>query len=143
MRQPEEELRDLIAEWVRKAEMDCKSVELLIPQSDLGEVVVFHAQQAVEKLLKAMLTRHQIEFPKSHEIRLLLALLREKEPALAEQLADCVWLDPFAVEIRYPADRPDILPGDVEKALDLTRAARFAISAALRSFLSGGTESSD
>lgn len=62
MRQPEEELRGLIAEWVRKAEMDKKSVELLIPQSDLGEVAVFHAHQAVEKLLKAVLTRHQIEF---------------------------------------------------------------------------------
>ncbi|MBY0525833.1 MAG: HEPN domain-containing protein [Gemmataceae bacterium] len=47
------------------------------------EAVCFHAQQCVEKYLKAILVYRSIPFPKSHNIRVLMALVpRRSRPAL-------------------------------------------------------------
>lgn len=77
---------------------------------------VFHGQQAAEKYLKALLTRHQIEFAKTHIIRRLLILLEPVDPAMVDALDDVNWLSPFGAEIRYPGDRPEALPGDEVRA---------------------------
>jgi HEPN domain-containing protein len=100
-------------------------------------MVVFHAQQAVEKYLKALLTRHQTEFPKTHVIRHLLLLLQPVEPALANALEDANWLSPFGVDIRYPADFPETLPGDEARALELARRVKNAVTAALHPYFGG------
>ena len=63
MRPPEEEIRLLAGEWVKKADLDFKTVVRLSAESEFRDIVGFHAQQAAEKYLKALLTRHQIEFP--------------------------------------------------------------------------------
>lgn len=39
-------------------------------------IVGFHAQQAVEKAIKSVLTRREIEYPRTHNIAMLLELLR-------------------------------------------------------------------
>ena len=39
-------------------------------------VIGFHAQQAVEKSLKSVLTRHEIEFPRTQNLTMLIELLR-------------------------------------------------------------------
>ena len=54
---------------LRKAEQDLNAAgSLLRSASGLQAVVAFHAQQAVEKYLKALLVRHQVYFPKTHDI---------------------------------------------------------------------------
>lgn len=40
-----------------------------------ADVVCFHAEQCVEKYLKALLTLKAIDFPKTHNIAELVALL--------------------------------------------------------------------
>jgi HEPN domain-containing protein len=62
MRPPEEEIRLLVAEWIRKADLDFKTAVRLSAEGEFRDVVGFHAQQAAEKYLKALLTRRQIEF---------------------------------------------------------------------------------
>jgi len=99
---------------------------------------VFHAQQAVEKYLKALLVRQQIEFPKTHDIEKLLRLLRTVYPELADSLLDAKWLTPCGVEIRYPGDFPETLPGDENRAVELAGRARDAVMALLGPYLSGG-----
>ena len=84
-----------------------------------------------EKYLKALLTKRQLEFPKTHEIRRLLELLNESDHEVVEALPDAKWLDPFGVEIRYPSDRPETLPGDEKRALKLAERTRAAVSKAL------------
>jgi hypothetical protein len=39
------------------------------------------------------------------------------EPTLADALEDANWLSPFGVDIRYPTDFPETLPGDEAGAL--------------------------
>jgi len=99
MRPPEEEIRLLVAEWIGKADLDFKTVVRLGAESEFRDIVGFHAQQAAEKYLKALLTRHQIEFPKTHVIRRLLILLEPVDPAMVEALDDANWLSPFGAEM--------------------------------------------
>jgi len=77
------------------------------------------------------LTKRQLEFPRTHELRRLLELLRASDREVAEALADAKWLDPFGVEIRYPSDRPETLPGDEQRALQLAERTRVAVTKAL------------
>ena len=86
MRPPEAEIRLLVREWVKKADLDLKTVVRLSAESEFRDIVGFHAQQAAEKYLKALLTRHQIEFPKTHVLKRLLILLEPVEPTMAHAL---------------------------------------------------------
>jgi HEPN domain-containing protein len=135
MKRPEDEIRQLVSEWLRKADLDLLTVDRLCSEDPFRDVVAFHAQQAAEKYLKALLTRHQIEFPKTHELRRLLELLAGVEPQLAASLTDIKWLEPFGVEVRYPGERPDTLPGDEQRARELARSVRSAALAVLDPYL--------
>jgi len=135
MRPHEDEIRQLVAAWLRKADLDFETVLHLLPEDRFRDVVVFHSQQAAEKYLKALLTRHQIEFPKTHELRRLLELLRPADPVLSGALGGLKWLEPFGVEIRYPGDRPETLPGDEHRARQLAQTVREAVRAQLEPFL--------
>ena len=138
MRPPEDEIRRLVAEWIRKADLDLRTVLRLSADEEFRDVVSFHSQQAAERYLKALLTRHQIEFPKTHIIRRLLILLHSVDPSLAELLDDANWLSPFGADIRYPGDRPETLPGDEARARKLAQKVRDTVMAVLGPYLSCG-----
>jgi len=65
----EQVIWDFVQDWLRKAEGDFAAAEHLLglAQQDCF-TAAFHAQQAAEKFLKALLVRHQIPFPKTHDI---------------------------------------------------------------------------
>jgi HEPN domain-containing protein len=48
----------------------------------------FHAQQAAEKYLKALLARHGLEVPRTHVIEQLLDLIAPVVPRAAAQLQE-------------------------------------------------------
>jgi HEPN domain-containing protein len=139
MRPPDHELRLLLSEWVRKADLDFRTVLRLSDDSEFREVIAFHAQQAVEKYIKALLTIRRIEFPKTHDIHRLLELLGLIDPALAADLEKSAWLTPFGVQIRYPADRPETLPGDEHRARQLAEHVRTRVMAILEPYLAEPT----
>jgi len=59
--------------WINKAEEDLLVCKILLGSDDFPTMAVcFHAQQACEKYLKAFLTSNQIEFPKIHDLVILL-----------------------------------------------------------------------
>jgi hypothetical protein len=56
-------------EWLAHAESDLNLARLAKDRDNvLPEQVCFHAQQAAEKALKAVLLHHKIEFPFIHDI---------------------------------------------------------------------------
>jgi HEPN domain-containing protein len=76
-----------------------EAVLSFVPVSD--SIVGFHAQQAVEKLLKALLTQLDVPYERTHSLNRLLILLEshgESLPSTALSLGD---LNDFAVEYRY------------------------------------------
>jgi HEPN domain-containing protein len=64
-------------------------------------VIGFHAQQAVEKSVKSVLTRHEIEFPRTHNLSMLIELLRLHAITLPPDADDLARLTPFGVALRY------------------------------------------
>ena len=91
-----------------KAREDQRIVEALAGQAGIPAWGVgFHAQQAVEKSLKAVLSSRSIHHPRTHDLALLLDLLREARVALPPDADILPSLTPFAVEQRYPLDVPE------------------------------------
>lgn len=66
------------------------------------EIFGFHAQQAIEKSLKAWLAIRSIDFPLTHDISRLLSLL-EEDGIDASQFLPLVQFAVFAVQARYEA----------------------------------------
>ena len=124
---PDPEALAVARKWVRKADADLHVAERMADEAalDLGirEIVGFHCQQAAEKYLKALLTSHQADFPKTHDIHVLLELVDQIDPTAAEAMREADWLSPFGVRVRYPGDAPEMLPGDGERGHSISRAA--------------------
>ena len=128
MRPPEEVKREIVRQWLAKAEQDITSAEALLSQDPpLLYPSCFHAQQAAEKYLKALLTWHQIEFPKTHAIEQLLDLVKAAERETASSLRDAVALTPYGVDIRYPGDQPEPNREEAREAVELARKVRDAV----------------
>ena len=70
-----DETGEAVRQWRAKARSDWTTVEILLGSERCpADTVCFHCQQLVEKLLKALLTRHGIEAPKTHDLRRLIRL---------------------------------------------------------------------
>ena len=139
MKLPDEALALLVRQWIAKAEVNYRTAERLVRDDEpIRESIAFHCQQAAEKYLKAFLVWRNVEFPKTHSIGRLLDLVSGVAPDLSTALADAISLTPFGVEIRYPGDFPELLPGEERTVFNLAKRTRDAILAQLDQYLSGG-----
>lgn len=66
------------------------------------EVFGFHAQQAIDKALKAWLALCDAVYPRTHDLSRLLGLLQDQGEDVSEYL-DLVEYNAFAVQFRYEA----------------------------------------
>ena len=81
------------------------------------EIFGFHVQQAAEKLLKAWLASLGEVYPLSHDLAMLLDMLRERgvDVVRFDELVDYTG---YAVRLRYTSADPDAQPLDRGKALE-------------------------
>lgn len=137
-RTPEQVIWDFVNEWMLKAEGDLRAAEhlLALKQQDYF-TAAFHAQQAAEKLVKALLVRHQIPFGKTHDINGLLELAARQDASLKLRLASAVTLTPFGVEFRYPGDQAVDFK-TAEAAVHEARCVRAVVLEHLQDYLSRG-----
>jgi HEPN domain-containing protein len=134
MQPPDKALRSLVAQWTAKAEQDFEAaVHLLEEGARFADTIGFLSQQSVEKYLKAFLIFRGIEFPRTHDIHKLLQLVATADAEMAASLADTDLLTPFGVEVRYPGDKPEMLPGGASESIELARRVRDAVMAPLAS----------
>jgi HEPN domain-containing protein len=132
MRRPEDVRRDLVRQWLAKAEGDLEAARVLLSQeTSFLFPVGFHSQQAAEKYLKAFLTWHSIPFPKTHDLDELLDLVASMDQSLSQSLRAVAALTPFGEEIRYPGDAPDPTREKAEEALALGEDVQAAVVGAL------------
>jgi HEPN domain-containing protein len=91
-------------EWVMKAEGDYDVVLLLLRSRKRSryDPTCFHAQQCVEKYIKARLTEAGIAFPKTHDLPVLLNLVMAVEPRWAKVSRALMALTDWAILPRYP-----------------------------------------
>ena len=141
MKPPERIVRELTVRWLALAHEDLEAAEQLLSLADAPLYPIgFHAQQAAEKFLKALLVRHQVEFSKTHDIAELLALLAPKEKQLTKQLAGAESLTPFGVQHRYPGDYPSPSRKEVSRALALAQQVRASVEPPLQKWLAKGAK---
>ena len=96
-------MKELTKEWINKAEGDFIVVNREYgAKNPVYDAVCFHAQQCVEKYMKAILQENIIEFGKVHDLDLLLEKCKHFVPLLEEHKVELIELSSFAVEIRYP-----------------------------------------
>jgi len=99
---------------MRKASLDEVTVQKLISDpSAPDEVIGFHTQQAVEKMLKAVLAARGVHYRRTHDLVELLDLLRVHGISYPAELEDVRRLTPFAVAYRY-----DEVPEEAEQPLN-------------------------
>ena len=122
------ERRDLVEQvraWIEKAEHDLRNAEhtMTLEEDCPFDTVCFHCQQCAEKYLNALLVYREIEFPKTHDLILLLNLIRRKmEISLsAEQVQP---LNRYSIEARYPGDWYPIDREEASEAIELARGVR-------------------
>lgn len=108
---------DLARVLARKAEGDAKAMRRLAPDPEIDdETVGFHAQQAIEKWLKAVMALHGLEEVRTHDLGRLLVFLGQAgvdPPPGTDQLDS---LSIYAVPMRY-SDFLDAEPLDRDAAM--------------------------
>jgi HEPN domain-containing protein len=115
----EDEQRDLAALLARKAREDATAVREFGGNSEIADGIIgFHAQQAVEKWLKAVMAQRAITQPRIHDIGRLIQLLRDGGVALPENVDRLDELTIYAVPLRYD-DLLDAEPLDRENTMQL------------------------
>lgn len=98
------------ARLLRLAERDYQSFSILAnhPGGDQASAC-FHAQQSVEKALKAVLTLHQTDFRRTHDLETLAALIIDLGIALPVSPRELRRLNPYAVAFRYDDQRVQLV----------------------------------
>ena len=104
---------------LRLAERDMTAFQVLSAAEQAHpSVALFHAQQAVEKLLKAVLLLHDIVVPRTHDLFELADLVMQQDVDLPVPIDEIIGLNPYAVLTRYDeAEDMHWLPADEVTAL--------------------------
>ena len=126
---------ELVAEargWLTKAkaDLDAASFEATADPPFVSDMV-FHAQQAVEKSLKAFLTWHQQPFRKTHNLEELGEQCLRLDAGIQVVIDRAVPLTEFAWRFRYPGEPEDPSREEADDALATARDVYEAILARL------------
>jgi HEPN domain-containing protein len=117
-------------EWIVKAENDLKTAvfTLRMGAECPTDTVCFHAQQCVEKYLKAVLVCENVAFPRTHGIADLVRFLPARfRTLLPEEEQDR--LTEYATVTRYPGDYEPITLREARHAVAMARLVRKQIRA--------------
>ena len=118
---PRPEHLDLARLLLRKARGDLDVARLIAADPDPhDDAIGFHAQQAVEKAIKAVLAFSQAAAPRTHDLAYLVELLAAHGVEVPAAIAEPEWLSPWAVTTRYD-DLDDTL--DRRAAIDAATSA--------------------
>ncbi len=99
-------MNEELSEWIKKAENDYFSAmrEYRARKHINNDSACFHAQQCIEKYLKAILVRNNIPFRKTHDLLLLLLKCTDRYPIWICWRDNVEWLTQYSVLFRYPGE---------------------------------------
>ncbi len=121
------------AEWLEFAEEDLTGARLLAGASRGApwRMAAFHAQQCAEKSLKGYLLAHQVRFPYTHNIDVLMELCA-KHGVWTAAIAGAESLSIYAQNMRYPGEDERVTKREAAKALKLAEKVIVTVKRALR-----------
>jgi HEPN domain-containing protein len=94
-------------DWLSFAKSDLEIAKIDKTGSISYESLCFHTQQTVEKALKALLIFDNTEFPRTHNVRFLLDLLKPRH-IIPDIVDESAVLTEYAVSSRYPGESEPI-----------------------------------
>jgi HEPN domain-containing protein len=94
---------DLTRDLAAKAANNLKMAEIGIAHDAPLDTIAFHIQQTAEKLPEALLVSSKIEYPRTHDIDVLLDLVVSRWPDLEAFRERLLGLTTYAVDMRYDA----------------------------------------
>ena len=109
---PDPERADAPERWLENARADLALARVQLPPGGLYEHLCFHAQQAAEKMLKALQVSHGVQPRKTHDLLDLLGECLELEPRVDALGPGCILLNRYSVDVRYP--QPFAEPDEAE-----------------------------
>jgi HEPN domain-containing protein len=73
---------EYLKNWLYRANEDIAVIDSLFETDPkfYSSTICFHAQQAVEKFLKAFLVYHNVDFPRTHDVDFLLLECKKIDP---------------------------------------------------------------
>lgn len=90
--------------WFRKADSDLADARRSITSEGPYDTACFHAQQAVEKLLKGYLAWREQAIPRTHDLEELQRQCVEQESMPELAALDLTELTAYGVELRYDTE---------------------------------------
>lgn len=111
--------------WVEKAENDLKTAALTLRAREEAptDTVAFHAQQCVEKCLKALLALKGTDSPRIHDIEELVARAKGRV-ALTLSVEEQRRLTTYGTVTRYPGDYEPVSLAEPRRAVAMARRVR-------------------
>jgi HEPN domain-containing protein len=108
--------------WLLKAGKDLAAATYEL-QADppFADDIVFHAQQAAEKSLKAFLSWHRVPFRKTHNLIELGEACCQIDRSLDPLLRRAAPLTEYAWKFRYPGDPEEATAKEAAEALSTAR----------------------
>ena len=108
---------DLARGLLAKAQNDLIAAQATIATGKALDTVCFHAQQAAEKSIKALLALYDVEYPRRHDLGELVALVKKWAPEIGAMEEEIIRLAPYAVAARYDESfAPDL--EETQRALE-------------------------
>ena len=106
-------MKDETRKWLEYADENLKSAKVLL-DNGLFNPCLQSAQQAVEKLLKAVLVEFSVKFKKTHSISELVMILAQSSLDIGLSEEECELLDSIYLPSKYPIGSvlPDFDPDD-------------------------------
>jgi len=128
----EKEILKKVIQWLILADED---LNLASHAFSLGaqspyRLIAYHAQQCAEKYLKAFLVYHNVDFPYTHNIRMLLKLCG-KHATWAQTLKNAEELTPYAITARYPGENEEVSKAEAARAIEIAQEVRQQVRTAL------------
>ena len=97
-------MKHLSEDWLKAAHDDLAVIEKIMDEPSLSHMVAFHAQQCIEKSLKAIAEEHQLEIPKIHKLKTLSQRIGIDLSSFEQSEEYLHLLDELYIESRYPGD---------------------------------------
>lgn len=111
---------EAVKRWLIKADHDLIAAKVLSSlETQIMDVVCFHAQQCIEKSLKAFLVHSNAHVEKTHDVLRLLNLCSLTDKEFDKFKNESVDLADYAVAGRYPEDWLEITSSDAAEAVKL------------------------
>lgn len=96
-------MKSITKEWLERALDDLQTMAALLNNEALTNIVAFHAQQAVEKALKAVIEEKALGFVRTHDLTRLHEIIAPSH-RLITNLSMLDRLNAVYTESRYPGE---------------------------------------